>query len=368
MNGWRMRVPSKKSAATSGTTGCPWRRATKADAGAVEAFLRSRESRAAGLIARLLSEGRLRIPSPLGPSGLWIREEVDGFDASRGAEGRAGAEGRVGVEARASAEGRAGAIQAAVLGLSGGLWFVQLPEGGRNAAGLALALEEASRKPGFGAPPKPLSVIGPASSVAAFEGALGLSAAHRVDYILMERGAWGSPSAAPPSEAKVPLSLWKASPADLDELLPLQEAYEKEEVITPLRGFDAESCRSFLARNLAAELIVGARLAPGAGASRVDRGGDGPRGALPAGRAIGKAATNARAFTLDQIGGVFVEPGFRGRGVARAMMAFLLGSTAKEGRGASLFVKKGNTPALVLYERLGFAPIDDFRASYHLPR
>ncbi len=350
MNGWRMRVPSKKSAATSGTTGCPWRRATKADAGAVEAFLRSRESRAAGLIARLLSEGRLRIPSPLGPSGLWIREEVGGFDAGHGAEGRAGA------------------IQAAVLGLSGGLWFVQLPEGGRNAAGLALALEEASRKPGFGAPPKPLSVIGPASSVAAFEGALGLSAAHRVDYILMERGAWGSPSAAPLSEAKVPLSLWKASPADLDELLPLQEAYEKEEVITPLRGFDAESCRSFLARNLAAELIVGARLAPGAGASRVDRGGDGPRGALPAGRAIGKAATNARAFTLDQIGGVFVEPGFRGRGVARAMMAFLLGSTAKEGRGASLFVKKGNTPALVLYERLGFAPIDDFRASYHLPR
>jgi hypothetical protein len=83
---------------------------------------------------------------------------------------------------------------------------------------------------------------------------------------------------------------------------------------------------------------------------------------------VGKAATNARAFTLDQIGGVFVEPEYRGRGIAGAMMAYLLGITAKEGRGASLFVKKDNKPALALYERLGFAPIDDFRASYYLPR
>lgn len=319
-----------REAATRG-----WRRATKADAEAVEVFLRSRESRAAGLIARLLGEGRLRIPSLFGATGLWIRSEGEG------------------------------PVEAATLGLVGGLWFVQLPAGAKSAAGLALALEEASRKPGF-APPKPTSVIGPASSVAAFEAALKLASYHAVDYRLMERAAWGIGAPAPDCEPRCPISLWKATPADLGELLPLQEAYEKEEVVTPLRGFDAESCRAFLARNLAVELIVAARLS---GTALADGGPD--RGAGSGeffGRAVGKAATNARAFTLDQIGGVFVEVEYRGRGIAVALMAFLLGITAKEGRGSSLFVKKGNAPALSLYERLGFDLVDDFRASYQLPR
>lgn len=299
-----------------------WRRAVKADAEAVEAFLRGRESRAAGMIARLLGERGLRIPSSLGPTCLWLRREAEG------------------------------AVEAAALGLAGGLWFVQLPEGGRSAAGLGAAFADASRKPGF-APPKPASVIGPASSVAAFEAALGLSPAHVVEYRLMERAPWGLGAPAPICEPRCQVSLWRASPVDLGELLPLQEAYEKEEVVTPLRTFDAEACRAFLARNLAVELIVGARLA------------EDSRGK---GRAVGKAATNARAYSLDQIGGVFVEPDYRSRGIAAAMMVFLLGITAKEGRGSSLFVKKGNAPALALYERLGFDLVDDFRASYHLPR
>ena len=299
-----------------------WHRAVKAEAEAVEAFLRQRESRAAGLISRLLGTGRLRIPSLLGPTGLWVRSE------------------------------RGGPVEAAALSIVGGLWFVQCPEGAKSAEGLAPALEEAARKSAF-APPKPASVIGPASSVAAFESALRLSPAHVVEYRLMERAAWGPDAPAPDREPRVPITMWKASPADLGVLLPLQEAYEKEEVVTPLRDFDAESCRAFLARNLAVELIVAARLAKGAG-------GESP--------VVGKAATNARAFTLDQIGGVFVEPAYRNRGIAAAMMGFLLGLTAKDGRGSSLFVKNGNAPALALYERLGFGFVDDFRASYHLGR
>ncbi|HUX38993.1 MAG TPA: hypothetical protein VMV44_13920, partial [Rectinemataceae bacterium] len=263
-----------------------WRRAGKADLAGVEKFLRGRESRAAGLIARLHGEAGLRLPSIFGLSGLWIRTEAEG------------------------------PVEAAALGLAGGLWFVQLPSGGSDAAGLALALAETSRRPAFAAP-RPSSIIGPASSVAAFEAALGLRPAHVVDYDLMERGPWPREESAPQeggfgpdssasladqaaTRSRAAIGLWKAGPADLGELLPLQAAYEMEEVVTPLRGFDEEACRSFFARNLALELIVAARLQEG-------------------GRCVGKAGTNARAFTLDQIGGVFVLPELRGRGIAAAM-------------------------------------------------
>lgn len=290
-----------------------WRRATRADAEAVELFLRGREAEAAGLIARLLEGSRIRIPAVFGRAGLWIAAEAGG------------------------------PVRACVLGLAGGLWFVQLPKG--EAGGMAEALGSSSRRPGVPAP-RPHSVIGPRSSVEIFEEALGLRPAYVVDYRLMKRGAF---AAAEARRARVPIRVEQAGGPQLAELLPLQAAYEREEVVTPLRGFDAEACRAYLARNLAVELIVAARLEEG-------------------GRLVGKAGTNARAFSLDQIGGVFVEPSLRGKGIGAEMMSVLLGLTAREGRGASLFVKKDNLSALGLYEGLGFAWVDDFRASYHLPR
>jgi hypothetical protein len=47
--------------------------------------------------------------------------------------------------------------------------------------------------------------------------------------------------AAPPYPGS---TIRRASPADLDALLPLQEAYEREEVLTSIHTFNQAACRA----------------------------------------------------------------------------------------------------------------------------
>ena len=78
-----------------------------------------------------------------------------------------------------------------------------------------------------------------------------------------------------------------------------------------------------------------------------------------------KAATNARGYGVDQIGGVYTLPAERGRGLAGLAVAELLRAVFAEKQAACLFVKKHNRPALALYERLGFTPVNEYVISYY---
>ena len=89
------------------------------------------------------------------------------------------------------------------------------------------------------------------------------------------------------------MTLRRPTPADAGALLPLQHAYEKEEVLLdPALFNDALSMRSLL-QSLREEVHV-----------VLEREG----------RPLAKAATNARGFTVDQIGGVYTVPTDRGKG------------------------------------------------------
>lgn len=69
------------------------------------------------------------------------------------------------------------------------------------------------------------------------------------------------------------------------------------------------------------------------------------------------------------IGNVAVLPGFRRRGVAKALLAALC--EVAEQRGLSfltLEVRSTNTAAITLYERLHFAPVGTRRGFYSAPR
>jgi len=142
------------------------------------------------------------------------------------------------------------------------------------------------------------------------------------------------------------LSLRRAYPADVDDLMYLQEAYEREEVLTSVHEFNRAACRASLLRALERQLVFVAE---------------------EDGVFVGKAGTNARGFRVDQVGGVYTLPERRSRGVAGALMAALLAQIEGSGKTASLFVKPCNAPALSLYRRLGFADIGDYRADYFLP-
>jgi hypothetical protein len=83
---------------------------------------------------------------------------------------------------------------------------------------------------------------------------------------------------------------------------------------------------------------------------------------LPGRGPIAKAATNARGLVFDQIGGVFTLPRYRGLGVGRAVVEFLLSGLSKP---TSLFVKQHNQAAIRMYARLGYVVEDPFTISYY---
>jgi ribosomal protein S18 acetylase RimI-like enzyme len=299
-----------------------WRRASAADIPALSAFLQADEEKRVGFSGRLIravgeGEPELRLPSALRGS-VWMLEGEP-------------------------AGGRAAALRGALLCHPSRLAFPIFPDDADGVGDRGLALLASSFSPA--------SVLGMASDVERYESAFGLRAKASVAYRLMRLADPNSAGAAPPAAgdpAERPasgpkLALRRAGPADLDELLPLQEAYEREEVLTSLHSFNRAACRASLARALERQLVFAA---------------------WEDGVAVAKAGTNARGFGVDQVGGVYAMPERRGRGLASALMALLLSSIREAGRRPALFVKPGNAPARALYRSLGFEDLGDYRADY----
>lgn len=176
-----------------------------------------------------------------------------------------------------------------------------------------------------------------------YESLLDLRPQVSVDYRLMTRASDPSDAA---RCAYAGLALRRAVLSDLDGLLYLQEAYEREEVLTSVHEFNRAACRASLTRALERQIIFVAE---------------------EGGVFVGKAGTNARGFGVDQIGGVYTLPERRGRGVASALMTALLAEIGGSLKRSALFVKPGNSPARALYLSLGFEDIGDYRADYFEP-
>ena len=94
----------------------------------------------------------------------------------------------------------------------------------------------------------PASIIGMAADVDRYETALGMASDTSIAYRMMSR-----PEGAPLPSLIAPyrgLTIRSASVADLGALLPLQEAYEREEVLTRIHSFNQAACKASLARAL----------------------------------------------------------------------------------------------------------------------
>ena len=140
------------------------------------------------------------------------------------------------------------------------------------------------------------------------------------------------------------LVIRRAETADIGELFPLQAAYEMEEVLPRGAEFNPASCRKTLETLIAEKTILAAELD---------------------GILVGKININARSFNRFQIGGVYVIPKYRRRGIARAMTAALIREFAPQKKYFSLFVKKTNIPARKVYNSLGFRITGDYRICYY---
>jgi ribosomal protein S18 acetylase RimI-like enzyme len=172
--------------------------------------------------------------------------------------------------------------------------------------------------------------------------ALGYTAAEDIDYDLMSLDREPDRRAlnAGPGE----LILRKPDSMDIGNLYPLQAAYEQEEVLPRDVPFNSVSCRLTLEHIVGQERILAAELD---------------------GLIVGKINTNAASFTRSQIGGIYVHPAYRGRGIAAAMIAAFARDLIHDGRGVTLFVKKRNIAAHAVYRRVGFETTGDYRISYY---
>jgi GNAT superfamily N-acetyltransferase len=162
-----------------------------------------------------------------------------------------------------------------------------------------------------------------------------------VDYDLMGL-EWGPASetlrAGPPG-----LTVRVPEYRELENVLPLQAAYEQEEVLPQGSGFSMPVCRMNLEQIFKEQQLLVAELD---------------------GRIVAKANTSSFSFTRAQIGGVFVLPDHRGLGIARRLCAELAGLLRQSGWAIGLFVKKRNRGAQRAYHSIGFRPIADYRISY----
>lgn len=165
---------------------------------------------------------------------------------------------------------------------------------------------------------------------------------YRVEYYLMTRQAGQTVETRSPVAERC--EFYRADARDTDRLLQMQVAYEEEEVVVDGRKVDPQATRYHLRDDLREQLVYFA---------------------AHEGRAVAKAATNARGFTYDQIGGVYTVPAHRGQGISTALMQILLNSISESRKNAVLFVKKENKSAIAVYDRLGFVSKDSFIISYY---
>ncbi len=170
----------------------------------------------------------------------------------------------------------------------------------------------------------------------------GLQAAEKIDYDLMRIDR--PPDANGFSAGPADLILREPRFADMEALVSLQAGYEREEVLPSGAIFNPAASRLNTARIFVSEQLMVAELG---------------------GQLVGKINTSAVSFTRFQIGGVYVHPGFRGRGIARRMTTEFVRSLIAQGKGVSLFVKKSNPAARSVYRHLGFDFLADYRISYY---
>jgi ribosomal protein S18 acetylase RimI-like enzyme len=170
---------------------------------------------------------------------------------------------------------------------------------------------------------------------------MGLFAAEEIDYDLM---CIDRPPSGFCSTGIGGLVIRKPQFTDMDALAALQGAYEQEEVLPSASEFNAAVSRLNIERIFTKEQMLVAELN---------------------GRLIGKINTNAVTFTRYQVGGVYVHPDYRGLGIARRMAGEFISILAAQGKGISLFVKKSNSWARRVYQRIGFEILGNYRINYY---
>jgi predicted GNAT family acetyltransferase len=144
-------------------------------------------------------------------------------------------------------------------------------------------------------------------------------------------------------ETEKKYTLRPPSPEDISELMPLQEMYEKEEVLPSEELFNPDTACRYLKNTIKQQISVVCECR---------------------GKIVSKANTNGSGINCTQIGGVFTIPEYRNRGICRLVTGKLTEKILDGGKKPSLFVKQENKPAISVYIKLGFKITSGFKIIY----
>ncbi len=187
----------------------------------------------------------------------------------------------------------------------------------------------------------PSTVIGSLDATCMLETMADVKPRYVVDYDLLTLKS--EPKGGNARREEPGLSVSRAGPERLEALLPLQEGYEREEVLLPGEPFRIDRCRAMLKATLSSQRVYAAWI-----------------GSLP----VAKAGTNAQGIAWDQIGGVYTAKDYRGKGYARSVFRELCLDRIGKRKNIALFVKKNNFSAKNLYFSEGFTFQEGFRIIY----
>lgn len=132
---------------------------------------------------------------------------------------------------------------------------------------------------------------------------------------------------------------------DADALMPLQLAYEAEEVLPPCRIQNPAVTRKNLERILKTEYVLALQNSRGETAA--------------------KANTNAIGIRWAQIGGVYTAPDFRRKGCASLLVETLAEKIVASNRLPVLYARNGNEGAQKAYSAIGFTKTGGFTIAYY---
>ena len=191
---------------------------------------------------------------------------------------------------------------------------------------------------------KVVSIMGEAKANRFLEKICGRLSFNASSFILMRRFRNGSREELTPKirHAAKEAAAHICSEKDAEELLPLQIAYEAEELGAKSGEEASEKTLMRLKACLRQQTVIACRDAL-------------------TGKLLGKAGTNAKGMGWNQIGGVYTLPAERNKGVAQFMVSELAHVSAREGKDAVLFVKPKNKAAQAAYAKSGFKECGEFR-------